>query len=191
MIVSCWISLQCIPPLRMYCIDTEALVFMFNGGSLYGFTIHPILTQSCFSSFEKQYQVFNGLDGLQVPLLVCTNHINNEKHVHHGFLAPRLYLCSTSLNKLLLRSQKSFIWVRCQNLPMYLPYHLVHEVHAYLVTNMLFPELICAWQLFFWIHRSSFFMPVKSIILTINAYLTFSWTLTNTTNFLVGKRFIH
>ncbi len=48
----------------MYCIDTEALVFMFNGGSPYGFTIH---------------------------------HINNEKHVHHGFQAPRPYLCSTSL----------------------------------------------------------------------------------------------
>ncbi len=67
--------------LRMYCIDTEALVFMFNGGSPYGFTIHPI----------------NGLDGLKVPLLVYTNHINNKKHVHHGFLAPRPYLCSTSL----------------------------------------------------------------------------------------------
>ncbi len=38
--------------LRMYCIDTEALVF---------------------------------------------NHINNKKHVHHGFLAPQPYLCSTSL----------------------------------------------------------------------------------------------
>ncbi len=25
--------------LRMYCIDTEALVFMFNGGSPYGFTM--------------------------------------------------------------------------------------------------------------------------------------------------------
>ena len=41
-----------------------------------------------------------GLDGLKVPLLVCTNHINNEKHVHHGFLAPRPYLCSTSLSNL-------------------------------------------------------------------------------------------
>ncbi len=49
--------------LRMYCIDTEALVFMFNGGSPYGFI----------------------------------NHINDEKQVHHGFLAPRPYLCSTSL----------------------------------------------------------------------------------------------
>ncbi len=46
-----------------------------------------LITQSWFSSFEKQYQVFNGLDGLKVPL--HTNHINNEKHVHHGFLAPR------------------------------------------------------------------------------------------------------
>ncbi len=55
-------------------------------------------TQSCFSSFEKQYQVFNGLDGVKVPLLVCTNHITNEKHAHHGFLAPRPYLCSTSLS---------------------------------------------------------------------------------------------
>ncbi len=54
----------------MYCIDTKVLAFMFNGGSPYGFTIHPIFT----------------------------NHINNEKHVHHGFLAPRPYLCSTSLN---------------------------------------------------------------------------------------------
>ena len=44
---------------------------MFNRGSLYGFG---------------------------VPLLVYTNHINNEKYVHHGFLAPRAYLCSTSLN---------------------------------------------------------------------------------------------
>ncbi len=66
----------------MYCIDTEALVFMFNGGSPCGFTIHPI---------------FNGLDGLKVPLLY-TNHINNKKHVHHGFLEPRSYLCSTSLS---------------------------------------------------------------------------------------------
>ncbi len=62
--------------LRMYCIDTEALVFMFNGGSPYGLTIHPIFTRIC---------------------MLYTNHINNEKHVHHGFLAPRPYLCSTSL----------------------------------------------------------------------------------------------
>ncbi len=42
---------------------------MFNGGSPYSFTIHPIFTY----------------------------HINNKKQVHHGFLAPRAYLCSTSL----------------------------------------------------------------------------------------------
>ncbi len=54
-------------------------------------------TQSYFTTFEKEYQVFNGLDGLKVRLLVYTNHINNEKHVHHGFLAPWSYLCSTSL----------------------------------------------------------------------------------------------
>ncbi len=46
----------------------EALVFMFNGGSSYTFTI-----------------------------LVYTNHINNEKHMHHGSMAPQAYLCSTSL----------------------------------------------------------------------------------------------
>ncbi len=40
----------------------------------------------------------NGLDGLKVPLLVYTNHIKNEKHVHHGFLAPWVYLCSAPLN---------------------------------------------------------------------------------------------
>ena len=59
-------------------------------------------TQSCFSTFEKQYQVLNGIDVLKVPLLVYTNHINNEKHVHHGFLAPRAYLCSTSLMEMLV-----------------------------------------------------------------------------------------
>ncbi len=31
--------------LRMYWVDTEALVFMFNGGSSYSFTIHPIFTR--------------------------------------------------------------------------------------------------------------------------------------------------
>ena len=43
--------------LRMHCIDTEALVFMFNGCSSNGFTIHPI--------------------SLKGPLLVYTDHINN------------------------------------------------------------------------------------------------------------------
>ncbi len=33
--------------LRMYCIDTEALVFMFNGGSPYSFTIHQMFTRIC------------------------------------------------------------------------------------------------------------------------------------------------
>ena len=78
--------------LRMYCIDTEALVFMFNEGSSYGFTIHPIFTRICML-----YEVFNGLDGLKGPLLVYIIHINNEKHMHHGFLASQVYLCSTSL----------------------------------------------------------------------------------------------
>ncbi len=32
-----------------------------------------------------------------LPQLVYTNHIDNEKHMHHGFLAPQAYLGSTSL----------------------------------------------------------------------------------------------
>ena len=41
------VVMQVIEELRMYCIDTEALVFMCNGGSPYSFTIHPILTRIC------------------------------------------------------------------------------------------------------------------------------------------------
>ncbi len=33
--------------LRMYCIDTGAIAFMFNGGSSCGSTIHPIDTKIC------------------------------------------------------------------------------------------------------------------------------------------------
>ena len=33
--------------LRMYCIDTEAIAFMFNEGSSCGSTIHPIDTKIC------------------------------------------------------------------------------------------------------------------------------------------------
>ncbi len=33
--------------LRMYCIDTGAIAFMFNGGSYCGSTIHPIDTKIC------------------------------------------------------------------------------------------------------------------------------------------------
>ncbi len=38
---------KCVNILRMYCIDTEAIVFMFNGGSSHGLTIHPIFTRIC------------------------------------------------------------------------------------------------------------------------------------------------
>ena len=75
--------------LHRYCIDTEALVFMFNEGSSYGFTIHPIFIRICM-------QYLSGLDGLSRPLLVHTNNINIERHMRHGFLAPQAYLCSTS-----------------------------------------------------------------------------------------------
>ena len=50
-----------------------------------------------FTSFEKQYQFFNGLDVLKGLLLVYTNHINNEKCMHH---ITKAYLYSTSLNKI-------------------------------------------------------------------------------------------
>ncbi len=49
---------------------------------------HPGLsTQSCFISFKKMPS-YNCLDGVKGPLLLCTNHTNNEKHMHHDFLAP-------------------------------------------------------------------------------------------------------
>ncbi len=53
--------------------------------------VSVLSTQSCFSRFKKEYQVFNGLDGLKGPLLVCTNHTNNEKHLLHGLLVPKVY----------------------------------------------------------------------------------------------------
>ncbi len=49
---------------------------MFNGGSPYGFTVHPIFTRIC---------------------MLSTNHVNNETRMHHGLLAPWAYLCNTSL----------------------------------------------------------------------------------------------
>ncbi len=72
----------------MYCIDTEALAFIFNEGSSYGFTFHPIFTRICMLYSET--------------CVVYTIHMNNEKQMHHGFLAPQAYLCSTSLINLIL-----------------------------------------------------------------------------------------
>ncbi len=43
-------------------------------------------TQTCFSSFKKQYKVFNRIHRLRGPLIVYTNDINYEKYTHHGFL---------------------------------------------------------------------------------------------------------
>ena len=45
--------------LRMHCIDTEALVFMFNGGSPYNFTIHSIFTRLCIYFFFNLYKQWN------------------------------------------------------------------------------------------------------------------------------------
>ncbi len=50
--------------LRMYCIDTGAIAFMFNGGSF------------------------------------CTSTMNHDMYMHLCFLAPQVYLCSTSLNSI-------------------------------------------------------------------------------------------
>ncbi len=37
--------------LRMYCIDPQALVFMFNGGSSCTFTIHSVVTRICTNHY--------------------------------------------------------------------------------------------------------------------------------------------
>ena len=57
--------------LRMYCTDTRAMAFMFNGDSSCISTIHPI----------------------------DNNHINNEICIEYCFLAPWAYLCNTSLTQ--------------------------------------------------------------------------------------------
>ena len=43
--------------LRMYCIDTEAIAFIFTGGSSYSFTIHldPIFTSTSIQLSYKQW----------------------------------------------------------------------------------------------------------------------------------------
>ena len=41
----------------MYCIDTEALVLMFNGGSYYGFTIHPIFRRDLISNGAGSFEI--------------------------------------------------------------------------------------------------------------------------------------
>ncbi len=80
--------------LRMDCIDTGAIAFMFNGGSSCASTIHPIDT-----SFEKRYKVFDGLDGVKGPQRAFMTHMNHEMQMHLCSLAPQVYLCSTSLSE--------------------------------------------------------------------------------------------
>ncbi len=57
----------------MYCIDTEALVFMFNGGSPYGFTIHPIFTRICGTpALSMQYiikEFYSRLEGVKTATI--------------------------------------------------------------------------------------------------------------------------
>ncbi len=50
---------------------------------------------------------------LRYTLKVYTNHINNEKHVDHGFLAPWPYLCSTSLKDHGIMNIKPYSIERC------------------------------------------------------------------------------
>ena len=78
--------------LRMYCMDTGAIVFMFDGGSSYGPATHPIDTK-----IGRLYRLLNGLNGIKGSIPLWTNHINYEKCIEHWFLAPCVYLCSTSL----------------------------------------------------------------------------------------------
>ncbi len=57
--------------LRMYCIDTEALVWP---------------TALLFIRFSQGYACYAS----------PTDHKSNERHIHHRFLAPKDYLYSTS-----------------------------------------------------------------------------------------------
>ncbi len=65
----------------MYCIDTEAIAFI----------------STCFLGHEKYMTDFNDIYGIKGSILVWTNYINYEKCIEHWFLAPWVYLCSTSL----------------------------------------------------------------------------------------------
>ncbi len=72
--------------------------FLINRMSSQGARASSVLsTPSCFSSFEKWYRLLYGLNGIKGSILVWTNHINYEKCIEQWFLAPWVYLCSTSL----------------------------------------------------------------------------------------------
>ncbi len=79
---------------------------MFNGGSSCASTIHLIDT--------KIGMVYLCVKG---PLLACMNHINHEMYMHPCFLAPQVYLCSTSLRMLLTISLQHvyFLILVCYN----------------------------------------------------------------------------
>ncbi len=63
--------------LRMYCIDTGAIAFMFNGGSSCGPTIHLIDTKPITNPFLKY--VF-------YPRLTATKYAQNIALWHPGFI---------------------------------------------------------------------------------------------------------
>ena len=57
--------------LRMYCIDTKALVFMYNGASSYGFAIHPISTRLCMLYLRASW--LSGTPGLSMQYIPKPN----------------------------------------------------------------------------------------------------------------------
>ncbi len=64
--------------LRMYCIYTEALVLMFNGGSSYGFTIYPIFTRICM---------------LYPGGYLCSTSLMPTHHVNKAYQLPPMQCC--------------------------------------------------------------------------------------------------
>ncbi len=64
--------------LRMYCIDTGAIA--------------RVRKNMCLTGLTQPKWVKPGL-------LACMTHINHEMYMHLCFLAPKVYLCSTSLNQ--------------------------------------------------------------------------------------------
>ena len=57
--------------LRMYCIDTKALVFMFNGGSLYGFTILTFLES--ISKINNKFILCIDCESLNIKIQYAAN----------------------------------------------------------------------------------------------------------------------
>ncbi len=84
----------------MYCIDTGAIAVMFNWGSSCAST--TLVNQICFQQFLRIPAIHGAKTTKNHPIdtrigLVCMPHMNHEMYMHLCFLAPQVYLCSTSL----------------------------------------------------------------------------------------------